>query len=54
MGGVGAAAAVVGAVLLLTGDDPGRYNRKSASSVRPTLLGWTTGSGGGLILLGRF
>ena len=54
VGGVGVAAAVVGAVVLLTGDDPGRYDRKSASSSRPTLLGWTTGSGGGLMLLGRF
>ena len=54
VGGVGVAAAVVGAVVLLTGDDPGRYDRKSASSRRPTLLGWTTGSGGGLMLLGQF
>ena len=54
VGGVGAAAAVVGAVLLLTGDDPARYDRKTASSGRPTLMGWTTGSSGGLLLLGRF
>ncbi|HSY40416.1 MAG TPA: PEGA domain-containing protein, partial [Polyangia bacterium] len=54
VGGVGVAAAVVGAVVLLTGDDPSRYDRKSASSRRPTLLGWTTGSGGGLMLLGQF
>jgi hypothetical protein len=54
VGGVGVAAAVVGAVVLLTGDDPGRYDRKSASSRRPTLLGWSTGSGGGLMLLGQF
>jgi hypothetical protein len=54
VGGVGVAAAVVGAVVLLTGDDPGRYDHKAASSSRPTLLGWTTGSGGGLMLLGRF
>jgi len=53
-GGVGVAAAVVGAVVLLTGDDPGRYDRKSASSGRPTLAGWATGSSGGLLLLGRF
>ena len=52
--GVGVAAAVVGAVVLLTGDDPARYDRKSASSGRPTLLGWATGSSGGLMLLGRF
>jgi hypothetical protein len=54
VGGVGVAAAVVGAVVLLTGDDPNRYDRKSAASGRPTLLGWTTGSGGGVMLLGRF
>ena len=54
VGGVGVAAAVVGAVVLLTGDDPGRYDRKSASSGRPTLTGWATGSSGGLLLLGRF
>ena len=47
VGGVGVAAAVVGAVVLLTGDDPGRYDRKSASSGRPTLMGWATGSSGG-------
>ena len=54
VGGVGVAAAVVGAVVLLTGDDPGRYDRKSASSGRPTLMGWATGSSGGLMLLGQF
>ena len=54
VGGVGVAAAVVGAVVLLTGDDPARYDRKSASSSRPTLTGWTNGSSGGLMLLGRF
>ena len=54
VGGVGVAAAVVGSVLLLTGDDPGRYDRKSASSGRPTLMGWATGSSGGLMLLGQF
>jgi hypothetical protein len=54
VGGVGVAAAVIGAVVLLTGDDPGRYDRKSASSSRPTVMGWATGSSGGLMLLGRF
>ncbi len=54
VGGVGVAAAVVGAVVLLTGDDPGRYDRKSASAGRPTLMGWATGSSGGLMLLGQF
>ena len=54
VGGVGVAAAVVGAVVLLTGDDPARYDCKSASSSRPTLTGWTNGSSGGLVLLGRF
>ena len=54
VGGVGVAAAVVGAVVLLTGDDPARYDRKSASSRRPTFMGWATGSSGGLMLLGRF
>jgi PEGA domain len=54
VGGVGAAAAIVGTVILLTGDDPGRYDRKSASSGRPSLLGWVGGGGGGLLLLGRF
>jgi hypothetical protein len=54
VGGVGAAAAVTGAILLLTSDDPGKYDRKTSSTRRPTLLGWTTGSAGGLTLLGRF
>ncbi len=54
VGGVGAAAAIVGTVLLLTGDSPDRYDRKSASSGRPSLLGWAGGGGGGLILLGQF
>jgi len=51
-GGVGVAAVVVGAVLLLTGDDPGRYER--AGLERPIVTGWTTGSGGGLLFTGRF
>jgi hypothetical protein len=38
----------------LTGDNPDRYDRKSASSGRPSLLGWAGGGGGGLILLGQF
>ncbi len=54
VGGVGVAAAVVGTVVLLTGDDPDRYDRKSAASGRPTLMGWATGSSGGVVLLGRF
>jgi PEGA domain len=54
VGGVGAAVVITGAVLLLTNDDPNKYDRKTASSTRPTLLGWTTGSGGGLLLMGRF
>jgi len=54
VGGVGVAAAVVGAIVLLTGDDPDRYDRKSAASGRPTLTGWANGSSGGLLLLGRF
>lgn len=54
VGGVGAAAAVVGAIVLLTGDDPDRYDRKTASSTRPSLMGWATGSGGGLVLFDRF
>jgi hypothetical protein len=54
VGGVGAAAAIVGAAILLTGDDPGRYDRKSASSGPPNLMGWVGGGGGGLMLLGRF
>ncbi|HEY4395085.1 MAG TPA: PEGA domain-containing protein [Polyangia bacterium] len=52
--GVGAAAAVTGAVLLLTNDDPAKYDRRTSSARRPTLLGWTTGSGGGVLLMGRF
>jgi hypothetical protein len=52
--GAGAAAAVTGAVLLLTSDDPAKYDRKTSAARRPTLLGWTTGSGGGLLLMGRF
>jgi len=51
-GGVGVAGMVVGAVLLLTGDDPGRYER--AGLARTIVTGWTTGSGGGLLLTGRF
>ena len=54
VGGVGVAATVVGAIVLFTGDDPARYDRKSASSGRPTLMGWATGSSGGVMLLGRF
>jgi hypothetical protein len=54
VGGVGAAAAITGAVLLLTNDDPAKYERKTSSVRRPTLLGWTTGNGGGLLLMGRF
>jgi hypothetical protein len=54
IGGVGAAAAVTGAILLLTNEDPAKYDRKAASARRPTLLGWTTGTGGGLVLMGRF
>jgi hypothetical protein len=54
VGGAGVAAIVTGAVLLLTNDDPAKYDRKTSSSDRPTLLGWTTGSGGGLLLMGRF
>jgi hypothetical protein len=54
VGGVGAAAVITGVVLLLTNDDPGKYDRKTSSMGRPTLLGWTTGSGGGLLLMGRF
>jgi hypothetical protein len=52
--GVGAAAAVTGAVLLLTNDDPEKYDRKTSALYRPTLLGWTTSTSGGLTLLGRF
>jgi hypothetical protein len=54
VGGVGVAAAVVGAVVLLTGDDPDRYDRKTASSGRPTLTGWATAGSGGLLLFDRF
>jgi hypothetical protein len=51
-GGVGIAAVVTGAVLLLTGDDPGRYEHGGVA--RAALSGWTTGSGGGLLFSGRF
>jgi hypothetical protein len=55
VGGVGAAVAITGGILLLTNDDPDRYERKTASSSqRPTLMGWAGGGGGGLVLLGRF
>ncbi|HLK93509.1 MAG TPA: PEGA domain-containing protein [Polyangia bacterium] len=54
VGGVGAAVAITGAILLLTNDDPGRYERKTAAAQRPTLMGWAGGGGGGLLLLGRF
>jgi hypothetical protein len=56
VGGAGIAVAITGAVVLLTSDDPSKYDRKTASTSfeRPTLTGWTTGRGGGLLLLGRF
>ncbi|HEY6475347.1 MAG TPA: PEGA domain-containing protein [Polyangia bacterium] len=54
VGGVGAAVVITGVVVLLTNDDPAKYDRRTSSAGRPTLLGWTTGSGGGLTLMGRF
>jgi hypothetical protein len=51
-GGVGVAGLVVGAVLLMTGDDPARYEH--AGLTRAGVTGWTTGSGGGLLVTGRF
>jgi hypothetical protein len=56
--GVGAAALGVGLVLLLTGDDPGRYDHKAGEDVfairdaRP--LAWADAHGGGLGMSGRF
>jgi hypothetical protein len=56
--GVGAAALGVGLVLLLTGDDPGRYDHSASSDVfalhnaRP--LAWADAHGGGLGMSGRF
>jgi hypothetical protein len=53
--GVGVAAAGVGTVLLLTGDDPDRYDRVSHSADGPTLSGWVAPSGGGgLAVVGGF
>ena len=51
-GGVGIAGLVAGTVLLLTGDDPARYER--AGLARAAVTGWTTGSGGGLLFTKRF
>jgi hypothetical protein len=56
--GVGVAALGVGLVLLLTGDDPGRYDHKASDEVfglhalRP--LGWADAHGGGLGMSARF
>jgi hypothetical protein len=56
--GVGVAALGVGLVLLLTGDDPGRYDHKAGEDVfaihdaRP--LAWADAHGGGLGMSGRF
>jgi len=53
--GVGVAAAAVGVVLLLTGDDPDRYDRVPRDADRPTLSGWVSpGNGGGLAMVGGF
>ncbi len=51
-GGVGIAGLVTGAVLLLTGDDPARYEHTGLA--RAGVTGWTTGSGGGLLFTARF
>jgi len=51
-GGVGIAALVAGTVLLLTGDDPARYQRAGLAGA--AVSGWTTGSGGGLLITKRF
>jgi hypothetical protein len=52
VGGVGVAGLVAGTVLLLTGDDPGRYEQPGVAHAH--LTGWTSGSGGGLMFTGRF
>jgi hypothetical protein len=51
-GGIGVAGLVTGAVLLLTGDDPGRYERSGVA--RAAITGWSNGSGGGLLFTKRF
>jgi hypothetical protein len=56
--GVGVAALGLGVVLLLTGDDPGRYDHKAGADVfaihdaRP--LAWADAHGGGMGISGRF
>jgi hypothetical protein len=52
--GVGVVAAGVGAVLLLTGDDPDRYDRTAPERERLTASGWVGRGGGGLGLAGTF
>jgi hypothetical protein len=52
-GGVGVAGVVVGTVLVLTGDDPHRYDEVPGLA-RGGLSGWTSGNGGGVIYTGRF
>jgi tetratricopeptide (TPR) repeat protein len=54
--GVGVAAAGVGLVLLLTGDDPGRYDRRPAGDAlamhRMRPMAWFDAHGGGISLYG--
>ncbi len=59
--GVGGAALVTGVVLLLTGDDPHRYDRRPATTPgddtfagRARPLVWRSASGGGVGLSGTF
>jgi hypothetical protein len=51
--GVGAASAILGTVLLLTADDPNRYDIRSRESDF-TVSSWLAPTGGGLSLAGRF
>ncbi|MCC6214118.1 MAG: PEGA domain-containing protein [Polyangiaceae bacterium] len=56
--GVGAAAAALGVTLVLTGDDPDRYEPRPESDVfgrvRAVPVGWVQAAGGGVGLLGTF
>ena len=54
--GVGVAAALTGVYLLLTGDDPARYDRPTSEEAAHPLLGFSAldSHGGVVTLVGRF
>jgi len=54
VGGVGVAAALVGAVLLLTSDDPHRYARAPRERDQLRLTGWVEPTSGGLAVARAF